>query len=450
MSLSKRVTILQATAINMIDMVGIGPFIVSSTVVSIMGGANCLYAWLAGALLALVDSKVWSELGAALPEAGGSYAFLRETYGKEKWGKMISFLFVWQTLFQSSFVVASGAIGFAAYVGYLMPIPDVFLQKLVSGAVVVCVTAALYRNITSIGKLSVVLWICVVGTLVWVIVSGLLFGQQPVFSTFAFTPMNVGISDMRNLGDAMQLTVYSYLGYYNVCHLGSEIVEPQKNIPRSMLYSILGIAALYLLMQLSILSVLEPSEIHAKQFIVSVFMERLYGRPVALFATVLVLIIALSSLFAVILGYSRIPYAAARQGNFLPVFAATHPTENFPHISLLFIGGISLVITLLTNDLKLVVGAILTMRILVQFVGQAIGLVIYRRRVGAANMPFRMWLYPVPLIVAVGAWLLMFLSRDSTMIARGIGMMILGILVYFATAYMASWFPFSAKPSSGE
>ncbi|MFM7774591.1 MAG: APC family permease [Candidatus Kapaibacterium sp.] len=449
MSLPKRITLLQATAINMIDMVGIGPFIVSSTVVSIMGGANCLYAWLAGAVLSLLDSKVWSELGAALPEAGGSYAFLRETYGKDRWGRMISFLFIWQTLFQSSFVVASGAIGFSGYVQYLLPIPDAFMQKLVSGAVVVCVTAALYRNISSIGKLSVVLWVCVIGTLGWIIVSGLFFGHLPALSTFAFTPFRVGPEDVRKLGDAMQLTVYAYLGYYNVCHLGSEIVDPGRNIPRSMLISILGIAVLYILMQVSILSVLDPAEIHAKQFIVSLFMERLYGPDVSAFATVLVLLIALSSLFAVILGYSRIPYAAARQGNFLPMFAATHPTENFPHVSLLFIGGISLVITMVTSDLKLVVGTILTMRILVQFVGQSLGLVRYRKTVGAANMPFRMWLYPVPLVVGVGIWLWLFFSRDVMLIAGGLGMLLLGVCVYLGTASLASWFPFSDEKPSG-
>ncbi|MFM8473723.1 MAG: APC family permease [Candidatus Kapaibacterium sp.] len=247
----------------------------------------------------------------------------------------------------------------------------------------------------------------------------------------------------------MQLTVYAYLGYYNVCHLGSEIVDPGRNIPRSMLISILGIAVLYILMQVSILSVLDPAEIHAKQFIVSLFMERLYGPDVAAIATVLVLLIALSSLFAVILGYSRIPYAAARQGNFLPMFAATHPTENFPHVSLLFIGGISLVITMVTSDLKLVVGTILTMRILVQFVGQSLGLVRYRKTVGAANMPFRMWLYPVPLVIGVGIWLWLFFSRDVMLIAGGLGMLLLGVCVYLGTASLASWFPFSDEKPSG-
>lgn len=450
MSLSQRVTLLQATAINMIDMVGIGPFIVSSTVMTIMGGANCLYAWIGGAILALVDSKVWSELGAALPEAGGSYAFLRETYGKDRWGRVLSFLFIWQTLFQSSFVVASGAIGFSSYVGYLTPLPEVWMQKIVSGLVVVGVTAALYRNITSIGRLSIVLWVCVVGTLIWIIISGALLGDRQIFASLTVSPLQLQELDYKSLGDAMQLTVYSYLGYYNVCHLGSEITNPQRNIPRSMLYSIVGIAILYLLMQLSILSVLSPSDIHAKQFIVSVFMERLYGPSVAVVATILVLIIALSSLFAVILGYSRIPYAAAAQGNFLSVFAKTHPRDHFPHVSLLFIGGISLCITLITSDLKLVVGTILTMRILVQFVGQAIGLVLYRRRVGARNMPFRMWLYPLPVLVAIAMWLWLFFSRDALLISQGIGMLLIGVLVYLITARVASWFPFSSAIIKGE
>jgi amino acid transporter len=450
MSLSQRVTLLQATAINMIDMVGIGPFIVTSTVMTIMGGANCLYAWIGGAILALLDSKVWSELGAAFPEAGGSYAFLRETYGANTWGRVLSFLFIWQTLFQSSFVVASGAIGFSSYIEYLFPLPGLLAKKLVAAGVVAAVTMALYRNIKSVAKLSVVLWVCVVGTMVWIIASGMLFGTESGISTFSLAPLSFGALDVKNLGDSMQLTVYAFLGYYNVCHLGSEIVNPQKNIPRSMLYSILGITVLYVLMQISILRVLPIQDIHAKQFVVSMFMERLYGPAVASVATVLVLVIALSSLFAVILGYSRIPYAAARQGNFLSVFAKTHPTGEFPHVSLLFIGGISLVITFLTNDLKVVVGTILTMRILVQFVGQAIGLALYRKRVGADKMPFKMWLYPLPLAAAVAMWLWLFFSRDTQLIQQGLALLLIGLVVYLGTAKHRSWFPFVPTDTAGK
>src|ERR1700710_644290 len=96
-TLVRRLGLAQATAINMTDMVGIGPFITLPLVIAMMNGPYFLYAWVAGALLSTVDAMVWSELGAAFPMAGGSYNFLKETYGKEKWGKYMSFLFVWQT-----------------------------------------------------------------------------------------------------------------------------------------------------------------------------------------------------------------------------------------------------------------------------------------------------------------------------------------------------------------
>ena len=85
----------------MIEMVGVGPFVVIPLVIKAMGGPQCLLAWAAGALLALLDGFVWSELGAAMPLAGGSYVFLREAYGPGRMGRMMSFLFVWQTLIQA-------------------------------------------------------------------------------------------------------------------------------------------------------------------------------------------------------------------------------------------------------------------------------------------------------------------------------------------------------------
>ena len=117
----------------MIEMVGIGPFVVIPLVIKAMGGPQCLLAWAAGAVLALLDGFVWSELGAAMPLAGGSYVFLREAYGPGRMGRLMSFLFVWQTLIQAPLSLASGAIGFSQYASYLYPLGK-YGQKAVSGA----------------------------------------------------------------------------------------------------------------------------------------------------------------------------------------------------------------------------------------------------------------------------------------------------------------------------
>src|SRR5712692_4218702 len=162
----------EAVALNMIEIVGIGPFVVSSLVIRAMGGPQALIAWLAGALLATLDGFVWSELGAAMPKAGGTYVFLREAYGPAKWGRLMSFLFVWQTFVQAPLSIASASIGFAKYAGYLHPLSPL-QAKAISGSLVILLVILLYRRITTIGKISVLLWVGVVGTMLWLIWGGM-------------------------------------------------------------------------------------------------------------------------------------------------------------------------------------------------------------------------------------------------------------------------------------
>src|SRR6202790_3070153 len=170
-SLERGLGLKEAVALNMIEIVGIGPFIVSSLVIRAMGGPQAMIAWLAGALLATLEGFVWSELGPAMPKAGGTYVFLREAYGPARWGRLMSFLFVWQTFVQAPLSVASASIGFARYASYLHPLT--FLPaKVVSGSLVIFLVILLYRRITTIGKISVLLWLGVVGTMLWLIWGG--------------------------------------------------------------------------------------------------------------------------------------------------------------------------------------------------------------------------------------------------------------------------------------
>jgi len=407
--LRRRLGLVQATALNMIDMVGIGPFVTLPLVMGFMG-PNFLLAWVVGAALSLVDGLVWSELGAAYPEAGGSYRFLKLAYGQQSWGRLMSFLYVWQTLVQAPLVVASGAIGFAQYFGYLVPLTEWWQPKLVSGVVVLLLIALLYRRIEDVGRLGVLLCVGVLGLMGWLIFGGFTHATHSVqwLPTGGVSALP-GVLMSVAMGQATVKTIYSYLGYYNVCHLGGEVKEPHKLIPRSIFLSILGIMALYLLLNWSVGSVIPWAEARHSEFIVSTFVERLYGAAAAKAATALVLWVAFASLFAVLLGYSRIPYAAAADGEFLPIFARTHPTKQFPHVSLLLLGGVGFVFSLLFK-LGEVISAILAMRILVQFVGQAVGLVLLRRRRGTQGLPFRMPLYPLPVVVAVVVWLWVFWS----------------------------------------
>ncbi|MEY3208593.1 MAG: hypothetical protein RL064_624 [Bacteroidota bacterium] len=417
----------------MIDMVGIGPFVVLSVVAQIMAGPYFLYAWIAGAVLSYLDAMVWSQLGAALPKAGGSFHFLKEGYGK-KWGKLMSFLFVWQTMIQAPLVIASAAIGFSQYANYFFHLS--FIQeKIVSGSVVILVIALLYRKIESIGKISVFLWVGVLGTMLWIIIGGVAHGNfmEPIRNINDGFSMQHGF--VAALGFASVKTVYSYLGYYNVCHLGGEIKNPSKNIPRSMFISITGIAILYLAMNISVASVLPFQTIVDSKFVVSDYIKALFGQTAGGIATVLILMVAFASLFSATLGYSRIPYAAAQDKSFFSFFKELHPTLHFPHRSLLVLGGIAFVFSLLFR-LKEVIDGILAMRIIIQFIGQALGLLLLVKRKGKTYFPWKMPLYPIPLFLAIAIWVGIFFSTGTKMMVSGLVVIGLGLVAYFIAKRM--------------
>ena len=440
-SLVRGIGLREATALNMIDMVGIGPFVTMALVIDIMNGPQCIIAWVLGALLAVIDGMVWSELGAKWPEAGGSFVFLRKLYGEHTWGKLFSFLFIWQTIFQAPLVIASGAIGFAEHFNYLLPITPIE-RRAVSGALVILLTIVLYRKISTAGKISVILWSVLIFTICWILFAGAThFDPQLAFSyrpgAWTLSPVFFVV-----LGQAMGKSVYSYLGYYNVCHLGSEIKEPEKNIPRSMFFSIGGIAIIYIGMQLSILGTMPWQSARHSEFIFSTFFEHLYGTATANIATVLILIIAAASLFSAMLGYSRIPYAAAKEGAFFRIFAKVHPTKHFPNVSLLVLGAIAFLFSVFFDRMSEVISAILAMRILVQFIGQTVGLILWHRnRKNADSLPYRMPLFPLPAILSILMWLFVFYFTGLKFIVGASLVIGIGAVVYFVWAKMRQDWP---------
>ena len=446
--LQRSLGLFQSSVLNMIDMVGIGPFVTLPMVI-VLAGSQFLYAWLAGALLSFIDAMIWSELGAAYPLAGGSYNFLKEAYGKNGPGKMISFLYVWQTIIQAPLVAASAAIGFSQYLGYLIHLSD-WQQKAVSGAVIILITILLYRKIDNIGKIGVLLWGGVLLVMGWIIIGGVSNGNffQPVKEAVS----NFSWGDIGSFffGQACVKTIYSYLGYYNVCHLGGEINNPGKNIPRSMFISVIGIAVLYLAMNISVTSVISwqqirDSSVNGKNpYIISTFIKQLYGITAAKIATVMILWVALASLFAVMLGYSRVPYAAAEDGAFFKIFARLHPTKNFPYVSLLFLAALAFIFSLLFR-MEHIIDAILAMRILLQFIGQAVGVVLLRKRKGNKDLPFKMPLYPLPVILAIALWILVFISTGTKVIGYFAAVFVSGALIYLLKSFLQKQWPFEKK-----
>lgn len=411
----------------MIDMVGIGPFITIPFIVGLLHGPVCIIAWLIGALLAYSDGMVWAELGARWPEAGGSYVFLQKLFGN-KWGKLMAFLFIFQTVIQAPLVIASGAIGFSQYLTYLVPLSEL-QQKAVSGGLVILLVALLYRNIKSVGKISVILAVITGGTMLWLILSGI--GHFHPAQAFDFSIHGFDGSALLfvAIGQASLKAIYSYMGYYNICQLGGEIRNPSKNIPRSILISVTGVAILYLCMQTVIIGVLPASLVAHSSFIASTYFEHIYNHAAGQIATMLILCIALASLFSVILGYSRIPYAAAKNGDFFPIFARVHHKHKFPHISLLALGGIGFVFSLLFK-MQDVITAIVTVRILIQFVSQAIGVIAWHYSKPNEERPYKMPLFPIPAVISITIWLYILFSSKWTYIAAAIALIVAGLALF--------------------
>lgn len=438
--LERRLSLAQATAINMIDMVGIGPFITLPMVIGMMNGPWFLYAWVAGAILSFIDAMIWSELGTAFPRAGGSYNFLKEAYGANGAGRLMSFLFVWQTMIQAPLVIASAAIGFSSYFSYLLPLTPL-TSKIVSGSVVILIVALLYRKIDAIGKISVLLWVGVLITMFWIIGSGIAHGNFISPVKHINDGLTINYAFVTAIGFASVKSVYSYLGYYNVCHLGGEIINPSKNIPRSMFLSIAGISILYLLMNVSVVSVIPWQQAKESEFVLSIYMRELAGGAAAKIITCLILWVAFASVFSATLGYSRIPYAAAADGAFFKIFARLHPIKHFPYVSLLFLGGVAFVFSLLFR-LGEVISGILAMRILIQFIGQAIGLLLLKKARDKKDFPYKMPLFPVPVFIAIAIWLFILYSTGIKMTIYGLVVIVLGIIVFFVKAKVNKEWPF--------
>ncbi|PYQ46848.1 MAG: amino acid permease [Acidobacteria bacterium] len=396
-----------------------------------MGGGRGMLAWLLGGLLAISDGLVTAELAAELPASGGSYVFLREAYGRA--GKLISFLFLFQILFSAPLSMASGCLGFANYLPVLLPGAK---NHIVLTATIVCIltTLLLLRRIEAVGKFSVLLWIGVLATLAIVIVVGL---PHLKLSAFAFweAPRLDSKIGYAGLGVALIYAVYDYLGYYNICYIGDEVRDPERTIPRVIVISILAIGAIYLVMNACLISVLPMQKAMSSTSIVSDYLAFLLGKNAARVISILILWTAFASIFSLMLGYSRILYAAARDGNFFHIFAELHATEAHPYVATLFLGAMAVIFC--QFNLKYVLQAILSIRAIIPFMAQIAGAVILRQRDPDRRRPFRMWLYPLPAITALGLWAFVVFSPEKHLKVEGLYVMAAGPVFYFARAWFA-------------
>jgi amino acid transporter len=447
--LQRRLGLLQAVSLNMSMMVGIGPFITIPTLLGTMGGPQAMLGWVLGGLVALSDGMVWSELAAAFPGSGGTYHFYDAVYGESRPGRLLKFLFVWQFLFSGPLEVATGAIGVAQYLGYFVPALDrpawswgailpalggaVTWGQVAAVGVLAVVTFLAYRRIAAAGRLMVVLWAGMLLTVAWVTLTGLIhFDSRRAFDF----PEWAWQADRRwfiGLGMAVGIAMYDFLGYYQICYLGDEVADAPRTLPRSILISTVAICLVYLVMNLGIVGALPWREVIHSSRVASDLMLGTQGERAAVVVTAMIIWTAIASTFAAVLGYSRIPYASARAGHFFRYFATTHPVGDFPHRSLLLVGGMAMIACL--ADLETVIMALLTARIPIQFIGQ-IATVLYWRSHPSGRPPvFRMPFYPLPALVALLGWLYVFATSKPYVVLYGLVSIVLGVLAFFAWDY---------------
>ncbi|MBS1801163.1 MAG: APC family permease [Acidobacteria bacterium] len=456
--LQRGLSTLSALGLNVIGMVGVGPFVTLSLIVAAMGGPQAMLGWVLGAALSLCDGMVWSELGTTYPEAGGSYAYLKHVYGERKLGRVFSFLYAWQILFSSPLSIASGCIGFAQYVSFFVPnaaepifsvrllsVPFVLSgQTLIAMGACAVALAVLYRSILAIDKIVRWLGVVVVLTLVFIIFAGFTHFDPKIAFDFPAGAFTLNTSFFMGLGAGLLVAAYDYGGYYSVCFMGAEVRDPQRTIPRAVLGSVVIVGTLYLLMNISVLGVLPWREMahdtgnaHARMFTMAVFMERLYGHTVAGVTVVLIAVAALCSVLALLLGQSRIPFAAAQDGNFPKWFGAIHPRLRIPHHALLWLGTITMICCIFR--LQEVITALVVIRILFQFLLQGIAVLLPQHRRERKVRGYRMPLYPIPALLALSGFLFILFSRPNFhREIRTAGIILLAGLAVYGLRYLAA------------
>ncbi|WP_410592997.1 APC family permease [Amycolatopsis sp. lyj-23] len=448
-ALERRIGPLQATAINMTQMCGIGPFVTIPAMVATMGGPQAMFGWVIGAIVALADGLIWAELGAAMPGAGGTYLYLREAF-QYRTGRLMPFLFVWSAVLFIPLIMSTGIIGLVQYLGYLIPgVTDAdgttALGKIIGVGITLLIIVALFRKIGQISKLTTVLFVIMLAAVLTTIVAA--FSHFSAAQAFAFTPgafSSAGDGTFwGGLGAGLIIAIYDYLGYNTSAYLGGEVRTPGRTLPRSIIFSILGIMGLYFLLQVGVLGSIPLEQLKDAKSVASSVLEQVWGTGTAKAITVLIVIAAIGSVFAGLLGGSRVPFEAARDKVFLPVFGKLHPKLHLPTAGVLTMGAITIIGSLF--DLTTVINAAVATLVIIQSLAQVAAIIVLRRRQPELRRPYRQWLYPVPTVIALIGWVYIYVSADWLSIWLSLGWIAVGALAYLAYAKTERTWPFGPK-----
>ena len=446
-TLERQIGPVQATAINMTQMCGIGPFVTIPAMVATIGGPEAMFGWIIGAILALADGLIWAELGAAMPGAGGTYIYLREAF-QYRTGRLMPFLFVWSAVLFIPLIMSTGIIGLIQYLGYLIPgvtsdSGNTALGKIIGIAIVLVIMVALFRKIGQIGNLTTMLFVVMLVAVLSTIIAA--FTHFNSAQAFTFTPGAFGSHGTfwAGLGAGLIIAIYDYLGYNTTAYLGAEMRDPGRTIPRSIVLSILGIMSLYFLLQIGVLGSIPLDELKDATSVASTVLEQAWGSGTARVITVLIVVAAIGSVFAGLLGGSRVPYEAARDKVFLPVFGRLHPKLNLPTAGVLTMGAITIIGSLFT--LTTIINAAVATLVIIQSLAQVAAIVVLRRRQPNLARPYRQWLYPVPTIIALLGWVYIYVSASWLSIGLSLGWIAIGVIAFLIYAKAESTWPFGPK-----
>jgi amino acid transporter len=425
----------------MAQMVGIGPFITIPLIIAAIGGPQAILGWIVGALIALADGLVWSELGAAMPRAGGTYTFLRESF-QYSTGRLMPFMFVWSTLLVTPLIMATGMIGMTDYLAYFWHMTSME-SHWIAVAFTVLTVGLLYRRIDSIARLTNILWVGMIVTVIVVIVAAYTHFNPHLAFTYPTGAFTLSAKFFGGLGAGLVLSVYDYFGYYTITYVGEEVRNPGKVIPWSIILSILGVLVIDLTMNIGIIGVVPWQQAEKSISIGTDFMQRVWGTPGASVISILIIWTAFASVYTGLLGASRLPFNAAREHLFFKPFGWLHPRLHFPYISLLAMGLVTAVACFL--PLATVINALIALTLWSQFIAQIVGLTILRHKQPGLVRPYREWLYPVPSILALAGWIYVFQASGWSAIRVMLGWTALGIIAFLVWARIEHVWPFGPK-----
>ena len=431
-----------AAAIVVGTVIGSGIFLVPRTMIQRVGSVELVFAvWVVGGLLSLAGALSYAELAAALPEAGGEYAFLREAYGP-LWGFLYSWTQMWVA---KSGSIATLATGFFLYLtNFFAPLDRVFATiplpigpnggplelrygQFFAIGLILSLAWLNYYGVKLGGNVQVAVTIVKVALIAFIIIAGVFFGQAHPPSPSSILPLS-----FSGFIAALVAALWAYDGWNNVSMVSSEIKNPQRNLPRALIGGTVCVIGIYLLANMAYFHVMSPQEVSNSTRVAGDMMGKIFGPWGASAVSVAAMISIFAALNGSILTGSRVPYAAARDGLFFRSIAWVNPRYHTPGVCIWVMSGWACLLVLSGKYDDLFNLVIFASWILYGMTAAAVVVLRYRRP--DLPRPYRTVGYPfVPVLFVIGAAILLFQTAVDKPIesAKGIGLIVAGLPFYF-------------------